>query len=247
MFQHRRPSVARAVVFVAAFAAVCLPALIHGEILYLKDGSSIRGTVVAIAGDTLTFDTSFGSRIKIARAKIARIVWSENGKDSQGSVVPPVRGGQQPAGGEGYLSIVFKDNKVSSKVAIHMKKDEAAVARANWIVQTLIALGDTAFSAIDSVTDKTVYKGHDKILKNTAELQDMKIRVPAGMHHFVVSVRNRGMKGADEDELFDDGPLDMTLELENVQIFPDRTTRIYLGINKGRLRLGRPRLYRVTD
>ena len=221
------------------------PGALRGEVLYLKDGSAIRGSVVKLEGDTLTFDPAFGGRIKIARSVIARIVFVESAQPGPG---PSAAGGGETASGvnpagKGALAVTFKDRDVYSKVVVKSRKDEARLLEANYGVQLLVANGDTVYSRTDSTTDKTIYKGHVKMYRNNVELTDFEVPLKAGLYHCVVVAQSRGKDW--ENTEFEPNPLDLIINIDNVQVYPDRTTRIELGIKKGRLRLGKPRFYRV--
>ncbi len=218
---------------------ICLPVLIQGEVLYLKDGSAIKGNVVSFAGDTLTFDASFGTRMLVARSQIARLVFDDS---FAGQAKPDRQGGEEGESAKGFLSVNFKDKQVSSKV-VATRKNEAYMTEANFVVQLMVVDGDTVFAHVDSTTDKTIFKGHDRHLKNNAELVDMEVPLAAGLHHCVVIVASRGM--GDESVEFETAPLDMIINLDNIQIHSDRTTRLILGIKKGRFRLGKADFYRV--
>lgn len=239
-FAQRRPHrlAPRFAAWLCALTFLCAPLIIWGDVLYLTDGSTIRGSVVGLTGDTLTFSPAFGGQVLVPRSRIVKIVFSDSAGASREESTP-----HAGPGGSGSLSVVFKDNELSSKVAVRSKKNESQIIAANWIYQTLIADGDTVFSRVDSTMDKTVFKGRDKIFKNSVELEDMNATLEAGVYNFVLAVRNRGSETIDFD--FDDGPLEMELNLDNVQIHPGRSTRITVGINKGRLRLGKPRFYWV--
>jgi hypothetical protein len=225
------------------FVVLCAPLFIRGEVLYLKDGSTIRGSVVAFERDTLTFDAAFGGRVRMARSQIVKIVFSDSVATAPVSPGVKYRPPEPPRPEGGYLSVTFKDKKVSSKVVVHNKKNTEQLIKANWVVQSLMVDGDTVFTHVDSTMDKTIHKGHDKFFKNSVELEDMNVELDAGLHNCVVVVHNRGLGTYDDD--FDHAPLDMSLNLDNIQIFPGRTTSVHVGINKGTLRLGKARLYRV--
>lgn len=237
--------ISRATLWLCVFVILCTPALIQSEVLYLKDGSMIRGSVVDFARDTLTFDPNYGGRMKVSRSQIVKIVFSDSVETSTLSSDLQRReaGKSATMGGKGSLAVRFKDKKVNSKVEVHRTRDERQIKEANWVVQLLIVDGDTIFAHIDSTVDKTINKGHDKHYKNNFEIKEMTVELPAGLHHCVVTVCNKGLGVRDDD--FKSGPLDMILNLDNVQIFPDRTTSVTVGIKKGKLRLGKPRFYRV--
>ena len=243
----RKPSGFRLLlaVWIGLAAVMSTPGQLHPEVLYLKDGSAIRGSVVGLVGDTLTFDPSFGGRMRIARSLIAGIVFSETATSlpSLTGERAPDRSAAAEADERGYVAVSFKDRGVSSKVVVENKADEAHLLRANWIVQALIVDGDTVFSDVDTTMDKTIYKGHVRLYKNDTELKDIKVPLEPGVHHCVVVAASNG--GGWENVEFEKGPLDLGLNLDNVQVFPGRVTRVEVGMKKGRFRLGKPEFYQV--
>lgn len=231
----------RLIAWVVAATLLATPVILQSEVVYLKDGSQIRGKLVSCAGDTLIFEPSFGGRVRIQRSDIVQIVFDE------AKTPIPAGTGAEPAAdeGPGVVMIAFKDDKLSSKVAVtrRSKKREADLVRANWIEQLLIVEGDTVFSRVDSTMDKTINKGHERFYKNTIELEDMTAELEPGVRACLVVVRNLGAGVFDED--FDEGPLDLTLRFDTVGLYSNQTTRLRVGIKKGFLRMGKPKLYAV--
>jgi hypothetical protein len=236
-----RHEISRLVVFVIALAALVVPAILQGEILYLKDGSELKGKVVSFEGDTLVFAPNFGGRITVHRRDILKLVLDESG-----AAEPTPAGKPAKLEGPGTISVVFKQDKLNSKIAVTKKTKsiESEIERANWIQQLLIVDSDTVFARIDTTTDKKIYKGHEKELKNTMRLEDMKVTVDAGVHQCIVVVRNLGMKEyADE---FREGPLDMVLEFSTVGVYTNQTTTLQVGIAKGFMKMGSPKFVDVA-
>ena len=69
------------------------------------------------------------------------------------------------------------------------------------------------------------------------------VDVPAGFHHATLIVRNVG--GEDYQDAFDGGPVDMKLDLDNVQVTAGRTLRVKVEVTRGKIRMGKARLKRV--
>jgi len=235
-----RRGIRRSVVFVIALAALLAPAILQGAIVYLKDGSELRGEVISFEGDTLVFAPSFGGKLKIHREDILRLVFDESAEPA-----PAPAGKKTTPGGPGSISVVFQQDKLTSKIAITNKTRsiEDELARANWIQQLLVVGPDTVYSRIDSTIDKTIYNGHEKELKNTIRLEDMQAKIEAGVYKCVVVVRNLG--AASHEGEFSEGPLDMVLEMETVGVYAAQTTTLQVGIKKSFLRMGSPKLVRV--
>jgi hypothetical protein len=225
----------RLVLMAVIIAAIVVPAILQGEVLYLKDGSEIRGRIEAFGADTLVFAPSFGGRIHVFRGDIVRIVFDETAAPAKTVVTP--------AEAPGTISLTFKDDKVTSKIAVKssQKSREAELVRANWIQQIFVVGRDTVFTSIDSTMDKTIYSGHEKEFKNTMELEDVQVVVAEGVYRCVLIVRNLG---ADEfEDSFNEGPIEMRLEFETVGSIANQTTTLRAGIKKGFLRSGSPRFY----
>lgn len=222
-----------------------LPALAAGEEVRLRDGSSMRGRLVAIAGDSLSFRLSVGPLVQLHRSQVVAIVFDDS-LASWALAAPRVNIPQPaPAGvaGTGALSIAFKDRNLSSKISIEHKKDWDAHERSNHIVLELFLDGAVVYSAVDTTMDKRIYKGHTTQLRNDANLEDFTVEVPAGIHQVQVIVRNRDADTFRED--FDPEPLHAVLVVDGFEVHAGAGARIEVGIDKGTLKLGKAKLYRV--
>lgn len=225
----------RLILLAVVIAAIVVPAILQGEVLYLKDGSEIRGRIESFGVDTLIFAPSFGGRIHVHRGDIVRIVFDET--------AAPAKQGAAVSAGPGTISLMFKDMSVTSKIAVKsgQKTNEAELIRANWIQQIFVVGPDTVYSSIDSTMEKTIYSGHEKEFKNTIELEDVQAVVDEGVYRCVLIVRNLG---ADEfGNSFSQGPIEMRLDFETVGAYANQTTTLKAGIKKGFLRSGTPRFY----
>jgi hypothetical protein len=98
------------------------------------------------------------------------------------------------------------------------------------------------FSRIDSTMDKTIYNGPERLVKNTMELEDFSVELPAGLHHAELTVRNVGL--GEYEDAFQES-VEMKLPLLNLQVFPNKSLHVKLSINRGKLRMGKPRFERV--
>jgi hypothetical protein len=219
----------------AAFGLACallLPALASGEVVRLRDGSSLRGRLLAVEGDSLTFRLAIGPRVKIHRAQILAIAFD----DSLGSAMLTAGGATAPAlpgtTGTGRITVAFKDRGVSSKVSIELKRDWDAHVRANHIVLELMLDDRVVYSVVDSTMDKTIYKGRVTQLKNEAALEDFTVEVPAGHYQLEVIVRNLDEQTFRDD--FDPSPLHVALVIGDFEVRADRGARVELGIDKGK-------------
>jgi len=217
------------------FLIAVLPAVLQSEVLILKDGSEVKGKIVTFQGDTLVFAPSFGGKIYVHRDDIVKIIYDESQRET-------ARGAQPVLTGNGILRVVFKNDKLSSKIAITKKNKSHAdeIIQANWIDQYLILGIDTVYSSVDTTMDKTVYKGHERLYKNNVRLEDISVTVPAGTYRCTVIIRNRGAQS--HEDLFDDGPLELNVVFDAVTVTRDQGTTVSTAIKKGFLRSGSPRL-----
>ncbi|MDH4038311.1 MAG: hypothetical protein OEX18_07535 [Candidatus Krumholzibacteria bacterium] len=231
---------------VLALAGVMLlPALASGEMVRLRDGSSLRGRLLAVEGDSLILRLAIGPRVKVHRAQVLAIVFDDSLAAAAMASTPagPGVAGTPEYQGMGNISVAFKDRRVSSKISIKYKKDWDAHVRSNDIVMELLLDGERVYSVTDSTTDKTIYQGHITQLKNDMTLEDFSVEVPAGRYQLTVVVRN-----ADETSFasaFDPAPLHAAMVIDELEVRTDRGARVEVGIDRGLLKAGKARLYRV--
>jgi len=224
----------------ASLLFLIIPAASSGEVVKLKDQSTVRGRLVQVVGDTLVFKSTFGT-LRFHRSQVVSIVFD----DSLGSVAlmpaPAVAapGSAIPAG-TARIEVAFKDRELASKIAIQLKKDWDAHVRSNDILVELLVDGRTAYSFADTTMDKTYNKGHTTEIKNQIELKDFGVDVASGLHHAKLVVRNRDTSTYRGD--FDPEPLDMVVPFDNIEIRPGEIYRLDVGITKGKLKMGQARL-----
>lgn len=230
----------RLVAWAVLAALVALPAVGRGDVVRLRDGSTIKGRVTAMVRDTVMVRTSFGADLRLARSEVALISFDDTLAVPQAAGHPAQ---QATPAGPGRIGVTFKDRGgLSSKIGVERGKDEAELLRANWIEVLFLVDDDVVYTAIDSTMDKTIYNGPVRTYKNSIELEDFAVEVTPGFHHAALLVRNVG--GEDYAKAFEGDPLDVRLPLDNLQIAPERTLRVIVGIDRGRLRMGKPRFYR---
>ena len=224
----------------ALVAAAGLSLRAAGETVRLRDGSTLKGRLLRVEGDTLTVRLAIGAPVKVHRAQIESILFD----DSLAVPVPskPMVAVPVPAtGGKGTIAVKFEDRNVSSKITIEKKKNWDEKVRSNHILVELVVDGAVIYTAIDSTMDKTIYRGEEKDLKNDAKLADFTVEVPAGRHACTLLVRNR-----DPDtfhESFDPEPLSTVLEFGDITVETGGVVRLDIKIDKGLLRMSSPRLY----
>jgi hypothetical protein len=221
---------------------IVIPAVVPGEVVRLKDGSTLKGRLVRVDGDTLSIRLDLGSTVKVSRGLIASIVFSDSIAPSTGAATAPPP--QAVPTGVGSIEVKFEDRNVSSKITIDKKKNWDEKVRANQIVVEFIVDGVVAYSAVDTTTDKTIYLGHEKQLKNETELADFTIEVPAGPHRCSLVLRNRDPDTFRED--FDPAPLNAVLEFDEMTVRRGGFVRLDIRVDKGTLRMSSPKLYQST-
>ena len=227
-----------------AVLAILVPALAPGEVVRLKDGSTLKGRLIKVEGDTLTIRLSIGSPIKVRRDQIESIIFS----DSIGANPAPALPGAaaavpaaEVAAGKGTIAVRFEDRKLSSKITIDKKKNWDAKVKSNEIVTEFVVDGITVYSVVDTTTDKTIYLGQEKQLKNDAKLADFEVSVASGKHRCKLLVRNR-----DPDtfrDSFDPEPINLVLDFEDFVVGPGEIVRFDIRMDKGLLRMSSPKLY----
>jgi hypothetical protein len=224
----------------ASLLFLMIPAASSSEVVKLKDQSTVRGRLVAVAGDTLVFKTTFGT-LRFHRNQVMSIVFDDS---LGGATLTPQPAVAAPATeapvGKARIEVAFKDRELSSKIAIQLKKDWDAHVRANHILVELLVDGRVAYSFADTTMDKTINKGHTTELKNEIELKDFGVDVPSGLHHARLVVRNRDTTTFRTD--FVPEPLDMVVPFDNLEIRPGEIYRLDVAITKGKLKMGSARL-----
>ena len=226
-------------------AVVCvvvamIPGIAPGEVVRLKDESTFRGKLVRVDGDTLTFKTAFGA-LKFHRSQVISVVFDDSAAAALPAVAVPARPGDTV--GRGRIEVVFEDRDLSSKIAIELKRQWDEHIASNYIVVELLVDGHVAHSETDTTMDKKIYKGHTTVFKNDIELKDFWADVPAGLHHAKIVVRNADAMTFRND--FDPEPLDLVVAFDNLDIRAGEIVRLDVGIKRGKLHTGRPKLYRV--
>jgi len=222
-------------------AGVFVPVLTRGDVVLLKDGSTLKGRVVSLAADTLTMRTTFGAEVRVPRSKLAQVSFTDS------LIVPATSGSELTPGrvpsGTGTIAVTFADRGVSSKIAAKARGDQEPYVRANWIEMRLVVDDQVVYTQRDTTMDKVIYNGPERLYKNDIELEDFEVEVPAGAHHARIVVTNLGAE--DYAAAFDTEPLDLVLNLDNMEVPADRHIRIRVGIKRGKLRLGQPKLVRL--
>lgn len=227
--------------------ALLLPAAVPGEVVRLKDGSTLKGRLIKVEGDTLTVRLSIGTPIKIHRDLVESIVFSDSIAANPFGAMPTtataVPAAKVPAG-VATVEVRFEDRKVSSKITIEKKKNWDEKVLANHIVTEFVVDGAVVYSAVDTTTDKTIYLGQEKQLKNEAKLADFDVKIPSGKHRCKLLVRNRDPETFYDS--FDPEPLNLVLDFEEFSLDPGEVVRVDIRMDKGLLRMSSPKLYQAA-
>lgn len=226
---------------ISKFLILCLvafvPAVTQGEVLRLKDGSSIQGKLVRLVNDTLYFETSFGAEMRIPRHQVVRIEFVESASAT---------GGQEPTAVSpqsslpGTVMVSFEKFKLTSKVTVHRGKDEEGIVRANSIECAFYVGSNKVYSLIDSVTDKEIREGPDTVFRNDIRPVEFKVAVPSGSYQCRLFLRNAS-PDLHKDAFVGD-PLEKRLLLENIKVLPAQTTHLRVGM-KRKMKIGSPQLF----
>ena len=213
--------------------AVALPSITSGEVLYLKDGSTLKGTLVRVVDSVLVFRTSFGAEFEIERTKIAKIVFS----DSIEAAAPASPSVPQVAEAAGSLLVVLEDMKLSSKIVVNRGRELEEHIAANAVVQEMLISGTRVAVAADTVIDKVITQGSDTEYKNNFKPERMLIELPPGLYQGELIVRNAGLP--EFESAFEGRPIDYSLILSNIEILSNTTTVIRVRHKGGRMGLGK--------
>ncbi len=238
-FMPRRASVALVVAL-----ALLVPVLAPSEVIRLKDGSMLKGKLVRVDGDTLTIRLSVGAPVKVHRAQVESIAFSDSIATNPAKPAGAVGAAQAKPTGTSTVMVRFEDRKVSSRITINKKNDWDAKIRSNGIVVEFVVDGVIAYTAVDTVMDKTIYLGEEKKIKNDAELQDFEVHVASGRRRCKLVVRN-----VDPDTFggsFDPAPVNTVLDFDDFTVEPGAIMRFDIKFDKGFLKTASPRLYHAN-
>jgi hypothetical protein len=222
-------------------AALFSPVLLRSDTLRLKDGSALVGSLLGVENDTVYFETSFGSTLRVPKGRVASILFVEAGAEPPvGAEAAPTLHSSEAAG---TLLVTFDKFEVTSRIVVRRNADRAELQRGNSIEQVLKVNGKTMISAVDSTTDKVVRNGPETTLRNDAKPVDLKLPLEPGYYQCAVRF---GSLGAEEFRTcFDPEPLEEKLELDSVRISAGQTTVVRVGVKRKAWRLGDRNLVRI--
>ncbi len=222
-----------------------MPCIVQAEVLYLKDGSTLVGKLVRVDGDTLYFHPSFGGTLKFSKSTVWRILFDESKTEPESKAgIDRLSMPEMNAAEPGSLIVDFDGMDVSNKIVVHRNRNYEDHERANAIQSALIVDGVEVATVIDSTTDKVYREGPNTFLKNSMNLPDFRVELDAGPHSCLILIKNLGASAY--KKAFEFSPLDLSLNVDNVVIYPKRKTTIEIGKKRGALKLGMPELYVKT-
>ena len=231
----------RRIVFFVLVGIVFGAGLLKSEIVYLKDGSVVKGTLKKMTADTLYFETAFGSLIKIPKDKVFKVDFVEGA--GVPTTVPPAVAGLGTASAEpGSLMVVFDRIKLTSRITVKRDRDREGHERENAIEVALMIDGKKVYSFIDSTTDKLVANGPEKTLRNDIEPQGFTVGLPPGLCQGSLHIGNT--RAGEYADRFDPEPLNRVLILNNLDIKSRETLVVRVGMKKKMLGLKKTELIR---
>jgi len=230
------------IILLLACCCVFGAGLLESETIYLKDGSTLNGRFVRMAQDTLYFETTFGTLMKIEKGQVSRIDFA-----AQGQAVPPPavidavpRASDEP----GTLMVSFEKFEVTSKIRVERDRKREEHERENAIETALLMGGARVYSFFDSTTDKVVREGPETVLRNDLQPRDFKVTLAPRLYSGSLVLANTRASAYKED--FDPAPLEKTLILDNVDIKSGQTTHIRVGMKRKSWRVKKSELFRTN-
>jgi hypothetical protein len=232
----------RALLFLLC-AGFFLPVLLRSETLHLKDGSVVKGRFVKTEGDTVFFETSFGTSIRVHKDKVARIDFGEGPAPA-----PAASAGDssmRTTEAAGTLMVSFEDFELTSKIVMERRGDRNEYERENAIEQALFVDQRKMHSVVDSTTDKVVRSGPETTLRNKARPVEFRVPVGAGTHQCSIVFSNS--RAREYAEKFDPSPLAKKLVLDGIVVKPNETTVLRIGMKRKAWRVGKSELVRIVE
>ena len=230
----------RAVLFLLC-AGFFVPVLLRSETLYLKDGSVVKGRFVKTELDTVFFETSFGTSIRVHKDKVARIDFGEEQAPPESAVDSPIRTTEAP----GTLLVTFEDFELTSKIVMERRGNQREYEQENAIEQALFVDQKKVHSVVDSTTNKVVRSGPETTLRNDARPVELRVPLAAGVHQCSIVFSNSRAK--EYAERFDPSPLVKKLVLDGIQVKPNQTTALRVGLKRKSWRVGKTDLVRIVE
>jgi hypothetical protein len=230
----------RAVLFLLC-AGFFLPVLLRSETLHLKDGSAVKGRFVKTERDTVFFETTFGTTIRVHKDKVARIDFGEEPAPSEGALDAAMRTSEAP----GTLLVTFEKFELTSRIVMDRRGNRSDYERENAIEQALFVNQKKVHSVVDSTTDKAVRNGPETTLRNDAKPADFRVPLAVGVHQCSIVFSNSRAK--EYEERFDPSPLAKKLVLDGIQVKPNQTTALRVGLKRKSWRAGKTELVRIVE
>ena len=222
-------------------AGLFAPVLLRSETLHLKDGSVVKGRFVKTERDTVFFETTFGTSMRVHKDKVSRIDFGESLSPAAGVPDSTVRTTEEP----GTLLVSFEDFKLTSKIVMERRGNRSEYERENAIEQAVFVDQKKVHSVVDSTTDKVVRSGPETTLRNDARPVELRVQVAAGTHQCTIAFSNSGVKQF--EARFDPSPLAKKLVLDGIVVKPKQTTVLRVGLKHKAWRVGKTELVRIVE
>ncbi len=217
--------------------------LLESETMFLRDGSTLNGRFVRMAQDTVYFETSFGTLMRVHKGQVSRIDFIEGGGNAPVTPmesVTPLHVSEEP----GTLDVSFEKFEVTSRITVDRNREREAHERENAIEEALLLGGKRVYSLVDSTTDKVVREGPETILRNDMKPRDFRVTVAPGVYSGSLVLGNT--RASAYVEHFDPSPLDKKLVLNDIDIKTGATTHIRIGLKHKTWRVGKTELIKVN-
>ncbi len=227
------------ILILALCAALFSPVLLRSDTLRLKDGSEVMGMLIKVENDTVSFQTNFGSVLRVHKGKVLRIDFAADGEVQPVPSETSIHSSEAP----GTLLVAFAEFEVTSRIVVERNADRTAFERGNSIKQSLKVNGAAVLTSVDSTTDKVVRNGPETTLRNDAKPVDFKVALDPGFYQCSIVFGNVG--AAKYMDSFDPRPLDETLELDSVRVNSKQTTVIRIGMKRKVWKIGSQNLVRL--
>jgi hypothetical protein len=217
--------------------ALALPLVSTADVIVLKDGTRLVGTVLRWDGDSLLVETDFSTRpLRLHRDRVESIMVGEAAETPE---APEEAGGTseaeaafEPAPAEtGYVHVVLTGDQLYSRVRFRRRPQREEAEKLNDIYFRVFVDGEKVFEEVDDETDRVLVRGGETVLRNYFERNDYVIAVPAGTHRFRFYIGNQYLSQGPYREK--DDILATQVEIDELTVDPAAETLVRL-VGKGR-------------
>ncbi|MDP6418692.1 MAG: hypothetical protein QF492_03520 [Candidatus Krumholzibacteria bacterium] len=204
------------------------------EVVHLKDGSSLEGSILSMDDENLVLDTSFAGVLTLKIENIANIDFAKGSDKPGGKTSKP-----SPVAGEtGFLEVSVKGDAARSSVRYRWPSDRKDMLRLNTLHMRVFVDGELLWHDKDPEMNKEFRHGKWFILRNRHLFPPTTLTVPTGNHRVHVVIGN-------DAGLYEDAgnqqiaSAEAIIESEDLEIFPGQTTRVVLKGKSARVAYGK--------